>query len=284
MTQSKWTAFPYPDKAYAYAGAALEKNWPRLHAGDREPFPSLGYVEAQYAAHSGLKPAGDAQTCAESLQEAWRAYHRGDFGHAIEEGLAIGPLGTNVANKASNIYATYLAPNADDALALYQETCHRAEQLQALAPRLANAWYLHGQAMGRYSQGISIAVAMTQGLAGKVKVSLDRAIHLEPHHADAEIALGAYHAEIIGKVGSLIGGLTYGASKDAAIGHFEKALRLNPESAIARIEYAGALAQMFGRARAAEARRLYEAAAACKPADAMEHFDVELAKARATGR
>jgi len=284
MVKTRWKAFPYTETAYEFAGVQLRNHWPRLHRGDCEPFPDEDQLGKLVAARPELAPPMPLDKAVTRLRDAWRAYHRGDFGHAIEEGLAIGPLGTNVANKASNIYATYLAPNADDALALYQETCHRAEQLQALAPRLANAWYLHGQAMGRYSQGISIAVAMTQGLAGKVKVSLDRAIHLEPHHADAEIALGAYHAEIIGKVGSLIGGLTYGASKDAAIGHFEKALRLNPESAIARIEYAGALAQMFGRARAAEARRLYEAAAACKPADAMEHFDVELAKARATGR
>lgn len=62
--------------------------------------------------------------------------------------------------------------------------------------------------------------------------SPERAITLESYYADAHIALGAYHAEIVGKVGSLIGSLTYGASKDVSIGHFEKAITLNPESAI----------------------------------------------------
>ena len=35
-----WKKFPYPDKAYAYAGVALEKSWARLHRGDCEPFPT----------------------------------------------------------------------------------------------------------------------------------------------------------------------------------------------------------------------------------------------------
>jgi hypothetical protein len=39
------------------------------------------------------------------------------------------------------------------------------------------------------------------------------AIALQPRHADAHIALGAFHAEVIDKVGALIGGMTYGAKQ-----------------------------------------------------------------------
>jgi hypothetical protein len=35
---------------------------------------------------------------------------------------------------------------------------------------------------------------------------------------------------------------------------------------------------LFGNERLAEATRLYEQAAACKPADAMERLDVDLAR------
>jgi hypothetical protein len=76
----------------------------------------------------------------------------------------------------------------------------------------------------------------------------------------------------------MVGGLTYGAKKDAAVQHFQKALKLNPDSAIARIEYADGLAMLFGEARMAEAEKLYREAARCKPADAMERLDVEQAK------
>lgn len=251
-----WKKFPYPDKAFSYAGAALKKNWPRLHCGDCEPFPDNTRVQA-----------------------AWRSYHAGDFGEAVEQGLACGLAGYDVANKAAAIYANYLEIDEERKLALLKEVALRCEEQQEKDPGIANAWYLHAYALGRYSQGISVAKALAQGLGGKIRDSLQRAIALEPKHADAHIALGAYHAEVIDKVGSLVGGLTYGAKKDLGVEHFETALRLNPDSAIARVEFGNGLAMMFGRSKLKEAERLYTEAVACPPMDAMERLDLELAKA-----
>ena len=102
---------------------------------------------------------------------------------------------------------------------------------------------------------------------------------LAPKHADAHIALGTWHAEIINKVGSLMGGLTYGAKKETAEKHFRAALELNPDSAIARTEYADGLVMMFGNSRLQEAEKYYAEAVECTPADAMERLDIEAAKA-----
>ncbi|MEI2421362.1 hypothetical protein V6O07_13895, partial [Arthrospira platensis SPKY2] len=126
-----------------------------------------------------------------------------------------------------------------------------------MQPDDVNAWYFHAYALGRYSQGISIAKALAEGLGGKIKASLERALELEPNHADAHIALGTWHAEIIDKVGSLVGGLTYGARKDAGEKHFRRALELNPDSAIARTECANGLVMMFGKSRVREAEKLW---------------------------
>ena len=49
---------------------------------------------------------------------------------------------------------------------------------------------------------------------------------------------------MIDKVGSLIGGMTYGAKKDTGLKLFQEALKLNPGSAIAMIEYANALVML----------------------------------------
>ena len=132
-------------------------------------------------------------------------------------------------------------------------------------------------ALGRYSQGISIAKALAQGLGARVKNALETTIALAPQHADAHTALGAYHAEIIDKVGSLLG-RTQGASKDAGLAHYKTALKLNPTSAIAMVDYATGLVRLEGEKRLKEATGLYEDAAACVPLDAMERLDVEMAK------
>ena len=250
-----WKKFPNPDKSFSYAGAALKKNWRRLHCGDCEPFPD------------------DA-----NVQEAWRCYHAGDFRKAVDLGLACGPVGYSVASKATIVYATYLETDDERKSALLLAAALRCEEQQNSAPDDANTWYLHAYALGRYSQNISVVKALTQGLGGKIKSSLTRAIELEPKHADAHIALGAYHAEVIDKVGALVGGLTYGAKKTLGVEHFETALKLNPDSAIARIEFANGLAMMFGNDRIKDAERFYREAAACKPADATEWLDVALAQ------
>jgi TPR repeat protein len=55
-------------------------------------------------------------------------------------------------------------------------------------------------------------------------------------------------------------------------------LKLNPDSAIARVEYANGLVMLEGEKKMKEAEKLYAEAAECDPADAMEMLDVEMAK------
>jgi len=59
---------------------------------------------------------------------------------------------------------------------------------------------------------------------------------------------------------------------------FQQALKLNPTSPIAMIEYANGLVMIEGDKKMKEAEKLYADAAACSPADAMETLDVEMAK------
>jgi hypothetical protein len=251
-----WAKFPYADKKYHYTAAALKQVWDRLHKGDAEPFPKD-----------------------DAVVEAWIAFHAGDFHKAAELGLKAGGAGITVANKATAIYANYLEENDKTKLALFEEVAQRAEAQQAKEPKNANAFYWQAYALGRYAQGISIVKALAQGIGTKVKAALDATVKLAPKHADANIALGSYHAEIIDKVGAMIGGLTYGAKKDIGLKHYETALKLNPDSAIARIEYANGLVMLEGKKALGRAEKLYAEAAECEPLDAMERLDVETAKA-----
>ncbi len=251
----KWTAFPQAGE-FDFDAASGKRHWDRLHLGDAEPLPKDG-----------------------KLLEAWVHFHNGDFHRAAITGLKAGDAGMTVANKATCIYATYLEKKEKVRLDLFMEAALRAEAQTAKEPANPNAHYWHAYALGRYSQGISVAKALAQGLGGKVKTALETTIRLQPRHADAHIALGSFHAEVIDKVGSLIGGMTYGAKKDTGLKLFQDGLKLNPGSAIGLIEYANALVMLDGDRKMAEATQLYEQAARSQPMDAMERLDVELAKA-----
>jgi len=256
MAAAKIPPFPYDPKPYEFAGEALRRHWKRLHAGDREPFPED-----------------------EPLQQAWRAFHRGDFADAIARGAKLGALGASPANKAAAVAATYLEEDDRRALRLLADAVKRADQATRERPDDPNAWYLQAFVLGRYAQRVSIVKALAEGVGGKVSHALERAVELEPEHADAQIALGLYHAEIIDKVGVLAGRLTYGADAAKSVRHFERALELNPHSAIARMEYANALLMLHGDRQKKQAVEFYRQAAACEPVDAMERLDVEQAKA-----
>lgn len=250
-----WTAFNCND-AYPFDAKRVKKYWNQLHAGDQEPLPQDDRV-----------------------LDAWALFHRGEFQHAAELGVQAGLAGITVTSKATCIYANYLEPREKVRLRLFLDTADRAAALAASEPDNANAFYWQAYALGRYSQGISVAKALAQGVGGKVKAALEKTIALQPRHADAHVALGAFHAEVIDKVGALIANMTYGAKKETSLNLFEKALSLTPHSAIARIEFANALVILDGDRRMAEATRYYEQAAATCALDAMERLDMEVALA-----
>jgi len=256
MARAKWAAFPYPDKAFDYAGDALKKNWDKLHKGDCEPYPK--------------DPA---------VQDAWRHYHAGRFQEAVEAGLEAGGGGITVANKAQSIYANGVETKAPAQVKLFEEAMARAEAQAAKEPKNPNAHYQYAYAAGRFSQRISVAKALAQGYGGKIRGALEATLKIEQKHAEAHTALAMFHAEIIDKIGAMVGRLTYGASKEEAEEHFRKALKLVPDSPIAHIEYANGLMMLNGKKAIDEASALYEKASKMKPKDAMEKLDVEQARA-----
>jgi tetratricopeptide (TPR) repeat protein len=279
MARSAWTAFPHDASRFAYPGDALKKAWPRLHAGDTEPWPDAKRATALLKAAGKAAPKGmDASTLAAALQDAWRAFHRGDFKAAFEAGEALGPLGASVAVKALGIHATYLVTGEAEKLKRFEQAARLAEAAVKALPGEANSHYRHAFALGRYSQGISIGKALKRGVAGKVRAALDTTLELAPEHAEAHTALALYHAEIIDKIGAMIGGLTYGAKAAEAEAHIKAALRLTPDSPIAHIEHGNVLMLLHGDRQEEAAAAAYETAAGLEPADAMEALDAAYAR------
>jgi tetratricopeptide (TPR) repeat protein len=254
MDTRNWNEFTGDAAAFDYPGAALSESWKRLHAGDCEPWPDC-----------------------DELQRAWRLFHAGRFGEAVDAGAAIGESAHVVINKASGIYADYLEDDETTRQAIYRAGIERAESAIESDPENANAHYFHAYHLGRYSQSISIAKALGQGLGGKIRKALDRAIELAPDHGEAHTALGLYHAEVIAKVGKLVGSMTYGASADKALEHFNEAIRLT-DAPIAWIEYGNGLYLLYGDTKLDESNEAFEKAAAMEPIDAMQSLDIDYAK------
>lgn len=271
--KAAWAAFPASNKAFEYSAAGLQKAWERLHSGDGEPFPDV--KRAQQLIKSAGKAAPkdlSADDLAEALQTAWRAFHAGDFEQAFTLGSDLGPVGTSVAAKALGIHATYLVKKAEDKLVRFEQVAQMAEQAVAALPKEANSHYRLAFGYGRYGQGISIAKALSTGLAGKIKTALDTCLKLDPKHAEAHLASALWHAEIINKVGGTLASLTYGAKRKTAEDHMKTALKLAPDMPIVHAEHAQMLL-LLDTDNEQAAADAFEKASLLKPQDAMDYLD-----------
>lgn len=249
-----WTPCPHPPPI-RFDADRLRAHWERLHKGDAEPPPETP-----------------------DLLQAWVLFHNGEFQRAAQAGLALGDAGMNLANKATCIYANYLEPSEQRREALLLEAAARAEKLQSRQPDNPGAWYWQAYALGRYGQGISVAKALASGLGKRVKTALENTLKRSPQHADAHLALAAFHAEVIDKVGALIGRMTYGASAEAGLSLYQRAHSLNPDSAITLTEHARGLLMLEGQRQMNTAMALHAKAAAIEPLDAMERLYAEAVK------
>jgi tetratricopeptide (TPR) repeat protein len=284
MPQHTRTKARHAGFAGVFSGDRLRTHWEKLHLGDREPYPDAARVlrlarsQARFA--DWVDGHGGARAVAAGVQGAWREFHAGHYARAIEAGQGLGALGATAANKAAAVHS--LQHGVDESLLLreLEAATARGEQAVEMLPGYANAHYMLALVLGRYSQRISITRALAIGLATRVRTHLDATIDLEQRHAEAHIALGLYHAEIVAKLGSLLAALSYQASREAALQHFQRAIKLVPESPIAHIEYANGLLLLDASAYRDQARQHYERAAACEPVDAMEQMDVERARHR----
>lgn len=271
--KTAWAPFPAPNKAFQYSGSGLQKAWKQLHCGDGEAYPDAKRAEQLIKSAGKAAPKGlSAEALAEALQAAWRAFHAGDFEQAFTLGSALGPVGTSVAAKALGIHTTYLVKKADDRIARFEQVAQLAEQAVSALPKEANSHYRLAFGYGRYGQGISIAKALSTGLAGKIKTALDTSLKLDPKHAEAHLASALWHAEIINKVGGTLAGLTYGAKRKYAEEHMKTALKLAPDMPIVHAEHAQMLL-LLDQDNEQEAADAFEKASLLKPYDAMDYLD-----------
>lgn len=241
-----WT--PCPDSCQSqFVAGSLQQHWARLHSGDGELWPD--------------DPA---------LQEGWRLYHEGAFEAAAKAGLALSDAGLPLAFKASCMHAVYVETQDPVRFMRLLDIAERAGRHKTQAPGCAATHYWQGYALGRYSQGVSVAKALARGLGRQVREALQSALRLAPAHVDAHLALARFHAETIDQVGELIGGMVHGARKDHGLQLYEAALALAPDSLIALSEAAEGLLMLGGEAEQARAADLLERAQRVAPLDAME--------------
>ena len=175
---------------------------------------------------------------AQSIEEARTAYAEGKFADAVRIGAALGTSeGYALAAGSLAIHGYYFAPD-DEAEDLLEEATTLARKAIQIDPDNPRAYVRLVQAMGRHAQAIGSFEAIERGYAGKIREAAETALRLDPTMAPAHTALGAWHSEVVGAVGSFIARITHGARESDALAHFEAAMKHAPDTKSVNLEYA----------------------------------------------
>ncbi len=176
-----------------------------------------------------------ADASAQSIEDARSAYADGRFLEAADLGEALGTSeGYTLATQALAVYAHYEAADEE-----WDEVIERAMRMGEEAVRAdstnpeAHCQYAH--AVGRYAQRVGTITALRKGLAGKVRDALEAALDIDPDYPGAHLTLGGWHADVA-EAGFLARRI-YGADREKAVYHYERALELVPDSKILLYEY-----------------------------------------------
>jgi tetratricopeptide (TPR) repeat protein len=197
----------------------------------------------------------------------------GRFQEAYEAGLRLGtPEALALAAKGASFYALYQAKD-EEKRAWFERAEKAASQAIAKAPDYPEGYFERARALGRLSQYKGILEALAEGLAPRIRSDLERTLRLKPDHPGAMVALALWHFELVQK-GWLVA-TTQGADRSRVEPLMKKAIELEPDGIIHRVEYARVLAAW---GKKAEARKQLEIALSLPAKTAADRYDQERAR------
>ncbi len=194
---------------------------------------------------AGALFANDAE--AQSMDDARTAYTEGRFLEAVEIGEALGTAeALALATKSLAVYGYYLAPE-DDKQGIFERAMELGEMAVQADSSNPETHYQSAHALGRYSQTIGAMTALRRGYGGRIRDLLEATLARDSLHAEAHLALGGWHADVVDRAGRMVARITYGANRGEATTHFERAMELMPDSRITLLEYALRMPLLRGR-------------------------------------
>lgn len=212
-----------------------------------------------------------ATASAQSLSAATSLFEQGKWQEAANAAAALNSSeGFALAAEATTAGSALVPDNQKKAL--FEKAQGYAKQAIAKDKNNAEAYFEMARAQGRLAQFSGILQSL--GLAGEMKKNLDTAIKLDPKLPGAYVALGLWNANLVSK--GFIAVQASGANKNQIIPNFEKAISLEPEVAVHRIEFANAL---ILQNRKAEAATQLQKAVSIPAETFWEKRDLEAAKA-----
>ncbi len=266
------------ESTFRFAGERLAAHWKVLHAGDLEPWPDA--QRSRLLQNLPGAEAGDPARLVVALQDAWRAYHEGDFAGAHARGLMLGLAGAGVALRAACAEARYRGVDASARHAQLAALLPVAEALRNALPEEPNSHFRLAQVLGDLLENQDAQVRPDEAVLQSQHAALRHALRLAPRHGEAQLALGVFHAHAIARLGAIGARMSCAASATAAEHHLELARRLLPSHPRVWLETGHALQLLSGIRQGSAVTEAFRRAAKMTPRDAASALDADWARAQ----
>ena len=213
----------------------------------------------------------------QTIDAALAAYAEGRFVEAAELGESLATSdGYALAAKSLAIHGFHIAAD-DERPEFFARAVRAADEAIRLDPGNPEAHFESAHAVGREAQIVGVMEALSRGYARRIREATEEAIRLDPEMGEAHLTLASWHAEIVNRMGRVIAGMTYRASRRDALEHYERALELAPDEIEVYMEYANGLLLLNRNRGRAQARELLSRGIGIAPRDAYTRILHELA-------
>lgn len=259
-----WEKYPDTLPVFNYEGDKLQQHWDALTSishveypdtdwlkGMVERYPRLAYTMVTLSAEKNVHPAvfaaihdSNFDPLAYEIQQVWRLHFEGKFEEAYEHGMQLGPLGKIPAIYSRLSHASLLINDTKDKFEEFEAAANQSNEGLTIVPDYSFAQFGLVYARVRTLELMDTGEARSSGYISFSQEELEKLQKRFPERAIYYATQGGLEAGIVERIGSFLGSITYGATKNSSVEAFDSALKLTADVPVIYNEYAVALSRL----------------------------------------
>jgi tetratricopeptide (TPR) repeat protein len=255
---------------FSHTPEDMQRNWNNWHREDHMEIPTAEQYAARVKASEALQkefPEGtDFAKVTQTVLDSALLLHNGKLREAYELAADAKHFGVIVRAHARYLNTYYSVTDKNVRIAEFKAVADEIETALAKEPKDKDLLFIHAYMHGRYLEELPFKMGLVPtytNLFNGVKDLLKD----NPRHLGAQLILASFHAD--GSVKApFLAKVRFGSNPEIAIEKFEAALKQDPGSTIAQLEYAMARIKLNKGKPDDAAIAALNAAVATSPSDA----------------